>query len=697
MKYKLLVLVLVTFGILVSPVLANESVIYENSFKTSIYFDKTMLLPTNQTLYLDNPWGLKYLLFWKGDLLKGMEYMDFLYSGPAGYYGDNMTLIPAGRYYTTYTCFGQTNDAIIDIVRYYYVNGSISRTSISITLKNLDYAILGHETLGGSIEFNNFDFVKESGLVYRITPPDANNWLIQAEYAGSDIYYRSDMLLSFAYGGSRNWKNDLVITKDDDMYRINLQRCYDSITYLSNITCYNGSDIIYFDNTNANIRYRYTDYKLVDKIQISSKPGGFSAEWVSNINYGTGEPLPPGGPFLNKTFTVFVRDGNTYEPITESVVAFKNYNTGEWTVNKTVYNGYASITMPYGWYYAYVNANGYYQPQPMQLSVDDNLVSATFNIYQIGEIPEPEEPTDFLDLTVSVKNSQTGALIGGSEIGIRKYGDTGFYYNTTLPSGYTTVFLPPGNYEIFAEAPGYYQVYPARITLDQPHEKIGVFLHPITPIPEEGNVTLNLWVCYVERGSGQTVGIPYADILISGISGDGIGYSSGSLMTDLGGYISIDIPANTEYIAYAEKPGYLAGTTHFTVYNVSPVNMTIQMIREIPPTVPVVTPPPTIPTLPTPTEPLGFMEQSGKALGDLFGVSLSTGKMMLGVLISLAVGMGTAKNLKGGAPEFCVGFLGAAFLVTMADLIPVGFFVAMLLLMGIYIARAYFLGGENGG
>jgi len=125
--------------------------------------------------------------------------------------------------------------------------------------------------------------------------------------------------------------------------------------------------------------------------------------------------------------------------------------------------------------------------------------------------------------------------------------------------------------------------------------------------------------------------------------------------------------------------------------------MTIQMIREIPPTVPVVTPPPTIPTLPTPTEPLGFMEQSGKALGDLFGVSLSVGKMILGVLISLAVGMGTAKNLKGGAPEFCVGFLGAAFLVTMADLIPVGFFVAMLLLMGIYIARAYFLGGENGG
>lgn len=404
------------------------------------------------------------------------------------------------------------------------------------------------------------------------------------------------------------------------------------------------------------------------------------------------EPLP-----ANKTFNIFIRDGNTYEPIDESTIAFKNYNTGAWALNKTVYNGYASITLPYGWYYAYINASGYYQPQPVQMVVDDNLVSSTFRIYPAGEVPEPEEPTDFLDLTVSVKNSQTGALIGGSEIGIRKYGDTGFYYNTTLPSGYTTVFLPPGNYEIFAEAPGYYQVYPARITLDQPHENIGVFLQPTTPIPAEGNVTLNLWVCYVEPGSGQAVGIPYADILISGISGDGIGYSSGSLITDMGGYLTLDIPVNTEYIAYAEKPGYLAGSTHFTVFNVSPVNMTIQMIREIPPTVPVVTPPPTIPTLPTPTEPLGFMEQSGKALGDLFGVSLSIGKMMLGVLISLAVGMGTAKNLKGGAPEFCVGFLGAAFLVTMADLIPVGFFVAMLLLMGIYIARAYFLGGENGG
>lgn len=480
------------------------------------------------------------------------------------------------------------------------------------------------------------------------------------------------------------WKNS--IDTEDGLF---IQRVYGDKIYSSSISVYLDDMNIWINDSS------FKDFYLPEIV---------SGTWIIKsptlVEYSGVFPDEPGEPpekGVNKTFSVFIKDGNTYEPIDEAEIAFKEYYTGEWLLNKTIYNGYASVTLPTGWYYVYVTSPGYYQPYPVQIVVDENLASSIFRIYPAGESPEPEEPTEFLDLTVSVKNSQTGALIGGSEIGIRRYRDTGFYQNLTLSSGYTTVFLPPGNYEIFAEAQGYYQVYPARITLDEPHENIGVFLQPITPIPEEGNVTLNLWVCYVERGSGQAVGIPYADILISGISGDGIGYSSGSLITDMGGYLTLDIPANTEYIAYAEKPGYLAGSTHFTVFNVSPVKMTIQMIREIPPTVPVVTPSPTIPTLPTPTEPLGFMEQSGKALGDLFGVSLSIGKMMLGVLISLAVGMGTAKNLKGGAPEFCVGFLGAAFLVTMADLIPVGFFVAMLLLMGIYIARAYFLGGENGG
>ncbi len=630
----------------------------------------------------------KHISFWKGESLVGLRNIEIVFNGYAGYNGD-LELLPTGIYYTTYTCFEHTHNATIYISRTYTPAGAIDKTYFYIDLENIDLVSIGNESTSGMLTFNDFVFEYSSKISYVLDPLSAEHPL-----GVRTGIYCSSQFRTFNYVISKTWKNHVeVIKNSDNTYTFNLYRIYDR-PCLSSVVLYNNSNNILLVDTSANnLSYTYSDFFRAEKINISSIPAGFSATWLLNIDYGA-EPEEPISD--NKTFTVFIRDGNTYNPIDEAEIAFKRYDTGAWALNKTITGGSGTVALPKGWYYAYVNANGYYQPQPMQLSVDENLVSSTFRIYPAGEVPEPEEPTDFLDLTVSVKNSQTGALIGGSEIGIRRYGDTGFYQNLTLSSGYTTVFLPPANYEIFAEAPGYYQVYPARITLDQPHENIGVFLQPITPIPAEGNVTLNLWVCYVEPGSGQVVGIPYADILISGISGDGIGYSSGSLMTDLGGYISIDIPANTEYIAYAEKPGYLAGTTHFTVFNVSPVNMTIQMIREIPPTVPVVTPPPTIPTLPTPTEPLGFMEQSGKALGDLFGVSLSIGKMMLGVLISLAVGMGTAKNLKGGAPEFCVGFLGAAFLVTMADLIPVGFFVAMLLLMGIYIARAYFLGGENG-
>lgn len=588
-----------------------------------------------------------------------------------------------GEHIISATCFDSTFEIpvyVVDITK----PSQITTYSYFFDFEEsgLNDALVGHESQSGFISFN---VSLDSLFGGRVIPADMNVY----------PYYPIGLINEFSYAVSKDWMNHIKIWTDNLGTYIDISREYEQ-PYSSTVKVYDSENNLITTNYGFNdVRLGFSPQFEIAKVEVVGDETLGGKTWTY---YLTEEPEEPGEPGAeNKTFTVFIRDGNTYNPIDEAEIAFKRYDTGAWALNKTVTGGSGTVALPKGWYYAYVNANGYYQPQPMQLSVDDNLVTATFNIYQIDGIPEPEEPTDFLDLTVSVKNSQTGALIGGSEIGIRRYGDTGFYQNLTLPSGYTTVFLPPGNYEIFAEAQGYYQVYPARITLDEPHENIGVFLQPITPIPEEGNVTLNLWVCYVERGSGQAVGIPYADILISGISGDGIGYSSGSLITDMGGYLTLDIPANTEYIAYAEKPGYLAGTTHFTVYDVSPVNMTIQMIREIPPTVPVVTPPPTIPTLPTPTEPLGFMEQSGKALGDLFGVSLSIGKMMLGVLISLAVGMGTAKNLKGGAPEFCVGFLGAAFLVTMADLIPVGFFVAMLLLMGIYIARAYFLGGENGG
>lgn len=710
-KISLILIILVITGLFLPVVSAKDIVLID----TELY-DPRVISPS---MTGSTAWAGTYTTdqkLWReitaqnGYDLQNLNYMIYSVNCDNGFF-NNGTSIPSGRYEIPYTCYNYvggyrqpafySDTAIIYIQKTKNLVGSVTSTTITIFLTGIDEGIIGYEYGMVEICFSDFYFDSSASTAKeRASNSFTTDLKIIPGFRKNDnTVYSYKYPFSFKYVKILDWKNHLhVKICDDTLIHVNISREFGDVISRSEIKFIN--DISSVIKSDIDVTDKIFLFEQSQNLKIINVTAYFSSTqtgktWSFDLgDLSTIIPIP-GAP-TNKTFTAFIRDGTTYEPISFAEIAFKSYDTGQWVINKTVTGGSTTITLPMGWYYAYITAPGYYQPVPVQMVVDESLTISTFNIYSIGDIPEPEEPTEFLDLIVSVKNSQTGALIGGSEIGIRRYGDTGFYQNLTLSSGYTTVFLPPANYEIFAEAPGYYQVYPARITLDEPHENIGVFLQPTSPAPSAGNVTLNLWVCYVEHGSGQTVGISYADILISGISGDGIGYSSGSLITDMGGYLTLDIPANTEYIAYAEKPGYLAGTTHFTVYNVSPVNMTIQMIREIPPTVPVVTPPPTIPTLPTPTEPLGFMEQSGKALGDLFGVSLSTGKMMLGVLISLAVGMGTAKNLKGGAPEFCVGFLGAAFLFTMADLIPVGFFVAMLLLMGIYIARAYFLGGENG-
>lgn len=324
------------------------------------------------------------------------------------------------------------------------------------------------------------------------------------------------------------------------------------------------------------------------------------------------------------------------------------------------------------------------------------IVTGTYiNRYFFPAITIPSESLNY-SVTVYAQNADTGALINSVALGC-KNAETLEWTNSTIDGGWTVIELPAGNYEFHGTATGFYQPAPGRLTVDGVGDNLALLLYPVGGTPPAGNVTLQVWCNYGVLGDGNRYGVPGAEVSIVGIVGEGIGYSSGILTANEQGFVTVEAPGNTSYSAYGSKIGYISGETEFSVLTGSPVHVSISLTPGAVPTEPPITPTPTV--TPTPTEtpvPGGFMDDAGNGIAQLFGVSLAVGKMLLGFLIALAVGMGTAKQLEGGAPEFVVGFTGAAFLSTVAGLIPIGFFVLVAVLAGIYLGKSYIGGGEGG-
>jgi len=159
--------------------------------------------------------------------------------------------------------------------------------------------------------------------------------------------------------------------------------------------------------------------------------------------------------------------------------------------------------------------------------------------------------------------------------------------------------------------------------------------------------------------------------------------------------VILEVPGNTSYNAYASKSGYTSGETEFIVTTVSPVHVSVALEKLALPTEPPVTPsvpPTTIPPTETPGE--GFISQVANAFAVFLGVPYTTGKTALGMVIASAVGFSTAKQLRGGAPEFGVGLLAGAGLATLIGLLPVWLFVVLILVVGMLIGYKYMQGGQ---
>lgn len=98
-----------------------------------------------------------------------------------------------------------------------------------------------------------------------------------------------------------------------------------------------------------------------------------------------------------------------------------------------------------------------------------------------------------------------------------------------------------------------------------------------------------------------------------------------------------------------------------------------------------------------PGDDLGFLDRSVESIANLFGVTVAVGRLILGLLLASAIGLGVAKQLRGGAEEFGFGFLAGTILSVLIGLIPVWVFVLLVLIIGLYIGKMYMSGGGSNG
>jgi len=89
-----------------------------------------------------------------------------------------------------------------------------------------------------------------------------------------------------------------------------------------------------------------------------------------------------------------------------------------------------------------------------------------------------------------------------------------------------------------------------------------------------------------------------------------------------------------------------------------------------------------------------FLDHSIEGIANLFGVSFGAGKLILGMLLALGIGMATAKHLRGGAEEFGMGMLGGVVLGVLIGLIPIWVLVLLVLIVGLWIGKRYMGGGD---
>ena len=312
-----------------------------------------------------------------------------------------------------------------------------------------------------------------------------------------------------------------------------------------------------------------------------------------------------------------------------------------------------------------------------------------------GTIEQPESST----VTVYVRSSQTNARIADARVVIESgYNDPAqllVVSNTTLPSGTKTYTLQPTGGGL--PNPDYYRV---SVTADGYNAEM-----PYADIELEPGVSMTMVMGMQPTGGApEDPGDTYIDVYVRDIYANPIADATVkmgvyTLKTNAAGYTVFDVPVNSTYAYTVKKTGYTTIEGSVSVDNAARYTVNVVMGTGVIPT----NTPTAEPTVPgaTPTVPAGeetpgpgFIDQSAKNFSTFLGVSYAVGRAALGMLIATAIGFTTARKLKGGAPEFGIGFIAGAALMVLMTLLPAWIFIVMVIIVGGLLGYKYMSGGS---
>jgi hypothetical protein len=309
------------------------------------------------------------------------------------------------------------------------------------------------------------------------------------------------------------------------------------------------------------------------------------------------------------------------------------------------------------------------------------------------------DPGDTADVTVYIKNSQTGALIADANVVIDALVD-GEYYpvtNRTEPSGIFTINLQPtgggkpnpDGYRLIVTADGYNNPMPEiNFTVDDYKQSIYCLLDPIAGGPVNENKT---FIDFFVR-----------DMTSNPISGATVKFGKYTLITNSAGYTVFEVDKNNNYSWTISKSGYGPLTGNAVIGNDPRHTINTVLAPIVTPTIttPIPTSPPIDPT-PTMTAPTGehvsnWLEWFAAHFGMILGGGVEIGKIFMWLCFTVPVGVYVGKEAKAGAAGFMAGAGIVTLFFVLIGWVPIWLVVLLALIIGLLYAKV-FNAQDNGG
>jgi len=322
----------------------------------------------------------------------------------------------------------------------------------------------------------------------------------------------------------------------------------------------------------------------------------------------------------------------------------------------------------------------------------------TFPLRGLDDPGDPGDPGT-ADVTVYIKNSQTGALIANANVVIDALVDGEYYQvtNRTEPSGIFSINLQPtgggqpnpDGYRLIVTADGYNNPMPEiNFTVDDYKISLYCLLDPIAGGPVNENKT---FIDFFVR-----------DMKSNPISGATVKFGKYTLITNSQGYTVFEVDKNNNYSWTISKSGYGALTGNAVIGDAPrhTINTVLAPIVTPTTTTPIPTSPPIGPT-PIMTAPTGehvsnWLEWFAAHFGMILGGGVEIGKIFMWLCFTVPVGVYVGKEAKAGAAGFMAGAGIVTLFFVLIGWVPIWLVVLLALIIGLLYARE-FNNPNNGG